>query len=141
MTNLKHGQFKVNTKNLDNSTTTHVVNHLTQEELAEGWQLVLPRNVKDTHEYTVYVSQLPYYLWHKLRTVYKLNKAPEYKNVKDGLYTYQVNHSAHDDKVFRLGNEMMKRVPNLSVVKQLYDELLQHRVKGWVMLRANNLLN
>ena len=140
MTNLKHGQFKVNIKNLDNSTTSHIVNHLTQDELAQGWQLVLPRNVKDTHEYTVYISQLPYYLWDKLKTVYKQNKSPEYKNIKDGLYTYQINHSAHDEKVMSLGYETMSRIPNMELVKKLYDELLHHRVKGWVMIRANKLL-
>jgi len=43
---LKHGQFKITTKILDNSVVKsvveHVVNPPSQEELVDGWQLIVP---------------------------------------------------------------------------------------------------
>jgi hypothetical protein len=142
---LKHGQFKARFENFSNGEKTfefHVINPLTQEELAEGWKMVLPRPKLDStiHHFNVYKSQLPFHLWKKLKGFHNEDNEEEYSDIRNKIYTYSVKPSKYDDLVTELGRCVLARNPNLSRIRELTNELEQHRVKGWVMIRARTLL-
>lgn len=142
---LKHGQFRTGFKEIGNGETNtrwEVINPLTQEELAEGWRVVLPnpKSQSTIHHFNVYKSQLPFYLWKKLRSFHNADHEEEYEDVQDRIYTYSVKYSKYDDLVTMLGRATMLMYPDLDRIRELYNELEQHRVKGWVMIRARTLL-
>ncbi len=138
---LKHGQFKVYFNTLDNTPVEHVINPPTQEELAEGWQLVVPHKGKNStiHHFSVYLSQLPPYLWKSLQKTWDDN-SEQYKTIEDGIYQYSVKMSKHDDQIQQLYELVIKHYPNKSEVSKVYDYLEKQRVKGWLMLRAKNII-
>jgi len=138
---LKLGQFKTKFKSLDNTQVEHVVNPTTQEELAKGWRLVVPHKSKKStiHHFSVYLSQLPPYLWKSLHTTNDHN-TERYKTIEDGIYQYTVKMSKHDDDIQTLYKLVMEQYPDKAEVSKVYDYLEKHRIKGWVMLRAMNVL-
>jgi len=142
---LKHGQFKITTKILDNSVVKsvveHVVNPPSQEELVDGWQLIVPhRNKKSTvHHFSIYLSQLPPYLWKYLHKSWTDNNE-QYKPINYGIYQYSVKMSKYDSDIQKLYKLVMKKYSDKNQVTQLYDHLEKQRVKGWIMVRANNVL-
>ena len=137
-TGLKHGQFKVKFPNDDIS---YIVNPLSQDEIAEGWQHVLPAATKKAtiHHFSIYLSQLPPHLWKylKKRTV---EGNDEYYPVQDKIYHYSIKLTKHDRYVFALYEQVMKQYPDYDKVIQLYDYLDQYRIKGWIMTLAKNML-
>lgn len=144
-TGLKHGQFRAKLENFVNGEKTyewHVINPLTQEELADGWKMAFPRLKLDStiHHFNVYKSQLPFHLWKKLKAFHNEDFEEEYSDIRNGIYTYSVKHSKYDDLVTELGRQVLSNHPNLNRIRVLSDELEQHRVKGWVMIRARTLL-
>ncbi len=140
---LKHGQFKVQLLNQDNELQDFIINPLTQEELADGWNLVLPRETKDStiHHFSVYLSQLPPHLWSFLKTVYDENGSEHYGTIRDNIYHYSIKSSKYDDLVLKLYKLVMQDFPCKDAVGKLYSQLEQQRVKGWVMIRAKKYLS
>ncbi len=140
---LKHGQFKVKVKTIDDQYEEHIVDPLTQDEYAEGWNLVLPKETKKstTHHFSIYLSQLPPHLWHAVRLEYDHEGNEHYSTIFDNIYNYTVKQSRSDNDVFKLYKLVCQNYPNLQKVEHLYKTLEQQRVKGWVMTRAKSLLN
>jgi hypothetical protein len=140
---LKHGQFKVRMLTKDNQYEDHVVDPLSQDDYAEGWNLILPKETKKstTHHFNIYLSQLPPHLWHALRLEYDEEKNESYSTIYDNIYNYTIKQSKSDADVFKLYNLVIQNYPNLNKVEHLYKTLEQQRVKGWVMIRAKSLLN
>lgn len=140
---LKHGQFKVRMLTKDNQYEDHIVDPLTQDEYAEGWNLVLPKETKKstTHHFSVYLSQLPPHLWHTVRLEYDHEGNEHYATIFDKIYNYTIRQSKSDNDVLRLYKLVTLNNPNLQKVENLYKLLEQQRVKGWVMTRAKSLLN
>ncbi len=142
---LKHGQFKVKMQNADKQSVEVIVNPPTQEDYAEGWNLVLPREHKNstTHHFSVYLSQLPPHLWHAVRTVYDEDGSEQYAKIFDNIYHYTVKQAKTDSDVFALYNLVTKQHSYLyqEQISKLYKQLEQQRVKGWVMLRAKSIMN
>jgi hypothetical protein len=140
---LKHGQFKVKMRTIDNEYEEVVVDPLTQDEYAEGWNLVLPRETKKstTHHFSVYLSQLPPHLWHTVRTEYTEDGNEQYATIFDNIYHYTVKQAKSDKDVFKLYKLVSQPYPDLNNVEKLYKSLEQQRVKGWLMTRAKYLLN
>lgn len=129
---LSHGQFHIG---------NFLVSPLTQEQIADGWNLILPNATKKatSHHFSLYLSQLPPHLWSKL-TVNKKN--PEmYYAVKDKIYIYSVKVSKHDSDVRELFSLVNMRVPNKVKIAKKFEILQNARVKGWVMIKAENILN
>ncbi len=139
---LKHGQFKVRMKTVDNTYEEHIVDPLTQDEYAEGWNLVLPKETKKstTHHFSVYLSQLPSHLWHAIHLKYDQDGNEYYATIFDNIYNYTIRQSKSDNDVLKLYNQVTQKYPNLQKVEYLTKILEQQRVKGWVITRAKSLL-
>jgi len=141
---LGFGQFYVNDV---------VISPLNQEELADGWRLVLPRSKPSNkqHMFNVQLSQLPEHLWRHVNTdrTYKserVNSNDEqesetyYMPISDGIYTYNVKVTEYDNLLFELFNLVTSKHPNVEQIRTAVENLEQLRVKGWLMIRARRLL-
>lgn len=141
---IKHGQFKVQFIEQDtDNLVDYLVNPLTQEELAEGWRLVLPSDKNDAtiHHFNIYLSQLPWHLWKSLKPLYDEDGNMCYETIRDNIYHYTVKPSKYDDLVLQLYRLVMCNSPIKQTIQKVYNELEQNRVKGWVMLKAKQLLS
>jgi hypothetical protein len=132
----KLGQFVVNDV---------IIPPLNQEELADGWRMVLPKTKSSTkqHFFNIYLSHLPEHLWERLnaKKTYKSEENVTYYNaIIDRIYTYNVKVSEYDNLLFELFNVVTSKYPNIEQVKNLVENLEQQRVKGWLMIRAKRLL-
>jgi hypothetical protein len=117
-------------------------NPISQEDLANGWRMVLPKSspyVKQ-HIYNVELSYLPEHLWHKVNRRNMRASEENYPNIYDGIYTYWVKQTTYDNLMFELFEEMRQLHPNEDTIRNLVSELEQHRVKGWLMIRARQFL-
>ncbi len=140
-TGLKHGQFYVYHRNTDGKNIKVLVNPLSQEDIAEGWSLVLPRAHKNstTHHFSVYLSQLPPHLWNR---VYVNGDKPDtYHEITDNIYKYSVKMSKHDGEIRKMKNLVMAKNPNVEEIAKQYKVLQSARVKGWVMTRAHHIMH
>jgi hypothetical protein len=144
---LKHGQFKIKSLNEE-----HIINHPSQNELAEGWQLVIPNRRKNStiHHFSINLSQLPQHLWKYLCT--SIDNTEYYRPINDGIYQYSVKKSNYDDEIQKLYNFVnekskakLEMLDSLNIQKneiiQLYNYLEQQQIKGWLMIRVKDLLN
>jgi hypothetical protein len=136
---LKLGQFKT-TMIVDNIKNIVLINPLSQNELAEDWQLVLPTTKKTRAKYhfNVYLAQLPQHLWHHLMQ----DSNEYYRLIKDNIYTYSVKVSETDDylcRLYELLNTVDYRV-HIEEINNLYSNLYKENVRGWIMIKAKNLL-
>jgi hypothetical protein len=138
---LRHGQFRIQMKASEDNLIEHVVEHLSQEDLAEGWRLVMPRVYQDStiHHFSVYLSQLPPHLWKKLRLNRNKHNG-EYRTINDGIYQYTVKPSKNDKVIMELYNLVQSNYPDNSEITRVYRFLEEQRVKGWVMVKARNIL-
>jgi len=139
---LKHGQFKVLFKTFDKGTLEYVINPPTQEEIANGMRIIVPRRYKYStiHHFSISLSQLPPYLWKALRTC-QTNNTEHYIPINDGIYQYSVKISKDDDDIQKLYNLIMKQCPDKSQVAKLYKHLEKQEVKGWLMISAKKILS
>lgn len=139
---LSHGQFVVYDKFPENVVVERVVNPLTQEDLADGWQMVLPRQRKDrpTHHYSVYLTELPQHLWKYLKLVTNEDGVQEYELLRDNIYVYSVKRSRYDNLVRDLFNQVTAVHPNMTQMHSLVSELESAHIKGWLMIRAKRML-
>ena len=134
------GQFYVYQKHENNTKSIVLVNPLSQDELAHGWSLVLPRvsNKTRIHHFKIFLSHLPEHLWKHLHSD---NDTLHYNVISDSIYKYSVQKTANDEYIKELYSYLMKRNFNNNKVKQLYDYLKNENVKGWLMIRARYLLS
>lgn len=140
-TGLKHGQFYVYHKNADGKLEKIIINPLTQEDIADGWSLILPKSHKKstTHHFSVYLSQLPPHLWHRVKVDNK--KHDTYQEISDNIYTYSVKISKHDSDIAKLYSLVMAKYPNTQETSEQFKVLQNARVKGWVMTKAHNIMH
>jgi hypothetical protein len=138
---LKHGQFTAVFKT-DKDSYTQTVSPLTQEDIAEGWRLVLPQrgNTATVHHFSVYLSQLPFHLWRDLKTNWNDEKQDHYLPINDGIYQYSVKTSPHDKDIKRLYRLSFNYHRNKDEIIRLYNHLEEQRVKGWLMIHVKNII-
>ena len=141
---LQHGEYTVKLFQLNEDNINQLINvvikPLNQEELADGWLQVKTKS-KNIHHFSIYLSQLPMNLWSKVKRTYTTDKDKEYyRKIKYGNYHYTIKNSINDDKVFKLYKEVMSSRKNLKIITELYKELNENRVKGWLMIRANKII-
>jgi hypothetical protein len=141
---LKHGEYKVTIKKIDshNDIFTEIVTvkPLNQEDLANGWLRVKPKKKDIIHHFSIYLSQLPSNLWKKVRRSFSKDKTSDYYiKIKHGNYHYSIKNSPNDDMIFELYRNIMSCTPNIKKIKDLYKELNNNRVKGWIMIKAENM--
>ena len=142
---LKHGEYKVKLRRLNNHNEIEVIESivkpLNQEQLADGW-LQVPSRKNMIHHFSIYLSQLPMNLWSKVKRTYLTDKNSDYyKRIRHHNYHYSIIYSSSDEKVFELYNNVMSRYPNIDNINRLYKELYENRVKGWLMMRALKMIN
>ena len=140
--NFRLGQFRAKMVALDGTTQECVVDYPTQQELAEGWRLVLPKKSKTqpSHHFSVYLSQLPPYLWKSLHLKYDREGREHYNTVHDNIYSYTVKKTQSDGTVFKLFNAVNKIIPDKQYIKSMLIELEKDHVKGWLIVKAQSLL-
>jgi hypothetical protein len=127
-------------------TLKYMVEPLSQEDIAAGWNLVTPTKTDDgtIFHFSVYLSQLPPHLWSKLRHVTNENniQIDEYKNIKDKIYFYSVKYSKSDYYAKQLYQLVMSEhyYANKSKIADLVHKLEKQNVKGWLMIKARSML-
>lgn len=137
--NFKLGQFKTSMMVNDEKVTV-LVDPLTQNDMAEDWQLVLPttNKTRTRHHFNIYLAQLPKHLWHRLNQ----ENNEYYHLIKDNIYSYSVKISDTDDMLLRLYD--LVNMPDyrlyLDEIKDLYSELYKENVRGWIMIKTKKLI-
>lgn len=142
----KHGEYKVMMErmNEDKSVSSHevVVKPLSQADLADGWIQIVRKRKKNTHHFSIYLSQLPLHLWHKIKRTYTSDVNKDYyKTLRNGSYHYTIKHSKYDEETFELYRNVMCKTPDLAKISNLYKFLDENRVKGCVMIKAKNMIS
>ena len=144
---LKHGEYKIKMKQIDSDKKINliecIVKPLTQEELADGWLQVLDFRRKNMiHHFSIYLSQLPMNLWSKVKRTYTTDKNKDYyKKIKIANYHYTIKYSSNDDLVLKLYKNIMSRTHDFNIIRELYKKLDENRVKGWLMIRAREMIS
>lgn len=116
------------------------INYLSQNDLAEGWQQVIPKNSKkNINHFNVTLAFLPEHLWYKLHK-YTKNGEDIYKVIKDGVTRYNIDESNQDFIMINLFNEIHKLKPSNELIKNYIDQLDESQYKSWLVIRANNYL-
>jgi hypothetical protein len=141
-----HGEFKIKMKQLNSEANiVHfdcLVKPLTQEEIADGWIQVLRNKKKVIHHFSIYLSQLPLNLWARVKKTYTNDNSNDYyKKIKDHNYHYSIKFTTNDENILKLYKNIMSITPDLIVINELYKGLDENRVKGWVMIKAKNMIN
>ena len=173
MSKYKNGSFKVSMPFIKEHTSDEnfisskdarveykevMVNNLSQNELAEGWQLVVPkpksvslvnnyggrivtRNKKYYNYFKIDLSKLPNELWDNLRQVYE-EGIYSHSIAKNNRYVYIVNPTVVDNEIIELRH--LVNLHNWELHKDRMMELLQvlddNNVYGWVVVKAKKLL-
>ena len=136
---LKIGQFYSFFDDMENKNKV-LVSPLSQDDLARGWSLVLPRAHKKSriHHFNIYLSQLPEHLWYQLQS--DNDERKNYNLISDNIYKYSVQKSEDDNTITQLYNKILQRNLDINNIRELYKALEQKRVKGWLMIRTHHLL-
>lgn len=142
---LSHGQFVVRDRLPENVVVERLINPLTQEELADGWRMVLPRSSKTrpVHHHSVYLSQLPEHLWRYLKLYTNSDGVEQFRVLRDKIYHYSVRRTSYDRLLLELYREVTRqdRYPNPERVRGLLNnsDLQNYKHGGWLMLRAKKM--
>ena len=134
------------------------IRQLNDEEMADGWRLVLPnyilRNAKKDnnsdkkynrywkfHKFSVHLGQVPYHLMFKVRQVRNDEGKSVGYYVRDRIYEYRVSMSEVDKEILTLAKILHRPCPNKDRVRKL-TKLIQSKDinDGWVLLKANRFL-
>lgn len=140
---LSHGQFYVYDKFPENVVVERLINPLSQEELADGWRMVLPRPSKNrsVHHHSVYLSYLPEHLWRYLKLYTNSDGVEQFRVLRDNIYHYSVKRTPYDSLLLDLYREVTRYVPNVDRIRDLLTntDLQNYKHGGWLMLRARNM--
>jgi len=133
------------------------IRHLNDEEMSDGWRLVLPnyilRTIKDLdnnnkkynrhwkfHKFNMHLGQVPYHLMCKVKKVYNDDKLVGYY-VRDKIYEYRISLSEVDKDILNLAKVLHYPCPNVRRVKDLVKIIQSEGIRdGWVLLKANKIL-
>ena len=132
------------------------VSNLTDDELAENWQLKLPKKlfvkskdsnnnvtvkrVKNFHTFNINMSELPYHLMGKLLPKFENNILTSYE-ATDNIYKYRIMATDMDDRILRLARMLNSYKVDSNEVKQCVVEMEKNNMKGWVLKKAQKYLS
>lgn len=132
------------------------VNNLTDDELADNWQLKLPKKlfvksmdsnkkitvkrVKNFHTFNINMSELPYHLMGKLTPKFENNILTSYE-ATDNIYKYRIMATDMDDRILRLAKMLNSYKVDSNEVKQCVVEMEKNNMKGWVLKKAKKYLS
>ena len=163
----KYGSFDVEISYYNDgnrNTQTHTVSPLTQQELSNGWRLVVPRkriidvtrknengedvNVRRTNEsfFKINLSQLPPHLFRRLKDVYRRGQLIQY-TARDNRYVYIVNPTPVDNHIRTLFRYCQLREEglfnfeenHLNEIRDCLNSVNEQEIKGWVVMKSNRL--
>jgi hypothetical protein len=140
----------------------YMVNPLSQKELAEGWQLVIPqvtykfRDFSDdqgnVHKKKIYLydrfkvtlAQLPNHLWVTLKAIYD-DEEYSHSVVKDGKYMYIVQPTQVDNEIKELREyitcPVYGEIRNITDTFPYVSEQIRGRMKELVNILQDNSIN
>ena len=135
------------------------IRQLNDEEMADGWRLVLPnyilRKAKNDnksnkkynrywkfHKFSVHFGMVPYHLMFKVRQVRNDEGNLIGYYVRDKIYEYKVSMSEVDKEILTLAKILNNPCPNKNKVERL-TKLIQSKGinDGWVLLKAKKFLS
>ena len=132
------------------------VSNLTDDELAENWQLNLPKKlfvkstdynkkvtvkrVRNFHTFNINMSELPYHLRGKLSPKFENNVLTSYE-ATDNIYKYRIMATDMDDRILRLAKMLNSYKVDSNEVKQCVVEMEKNNMKGWVLKKAKKYLS
>ena len=163
----KYGSFDVEIEYFDDGkikNQTHTVSPLSQQEIANGWRLVLPKKkminvtrknesgeevtIRKTNEsfFKINLAQLPSHLFSKLKNVYRGGQFSQYIT-KDNCYVYIVNPTPVDNEIRTLLKYCLLHDSGLSTYTDEEKENIRNslslvnesEIKGWVVTKSNRL--
>ena len=120
----------------------HEVKYLTQHELAEGWQQVVPSSgeKKLINHFSVTLAFLPEQFWRRLQKV-RSGGDDSYRVIVDGITRYTIIETNQDDIMINLYNELHKRHPNVLLLNNYISDLDVSQHTSWLVLRAKHYVN
>jgi hypothetical protein len=113
------------------------ISNLSQKEIADGWQHVLPRRLTNNQKVVklnVPLYQLPFHLWHKVG-----NNVVNNRFILDKVFSYYIKPDDTEDICFKLKNEVDSLYPNKEALKDLVSKFPLN-TNSWLLIRANNIL-
>jgi len=119
------------------------VKYLTQNDLAEGWQQIIPRSNKKNfiNHFSITLAHLPRHLWRKLKKTNKVNnELSPYKMIKDGLTRYTIIESNQDYLMINIYEELEKLYPNIELLKEFCEELDKSQHSSWLVILTKNFI-
>ena len=133
-------QLKMGVINDNKYSNSYIVDFipLTQKEIAEGWCQKVPQKNKKSiqHHFSITLDELPFNLWNKIN---KYSNG-EFYIVKNNIFLYSIAKTEYDELLFQLYNEISKYNLNLDIIQELYENL-KSKFNGWLIIKANLLLN
>ena len=138
--NLKIGEFFIN-QMIDGDINIVKVSPLSQEEIAAGWKQVLPKAHPSTktHQFKIYLSQLPPHLWGKIK--WNTDIIETYPQISDRIYKYTVKKTKYDLHILQLYNHINQKYISFDELQKQVNYLQSNHIKGWVILKALSMLN
>lgn len=148
------------------TTQIHTVSPLSQQEIANGWRLVLPKkrminiikknennedvSVRKTNEsfFKINLAQLPAHLFKNLTNIYRRGEFSQYI-ARENCYVYIINPTPVDKEIKKLFRFI--QLHDMGVITFTEDEkeeirtcvstLNEHEIKGWIVMKANRLFS
>lgn len=114
------------------------VKYLSQQELAEGWEQIIPYSgeKKLINHFSVTLAFLPKKFWNKL----KKDNSNIYNVIKDGVTRYTIIETNQDEIMIKLFNEINKNNFDNNLISQYISELDTSQHSSWLVLRAQHIL-
>jgi hypothetical protein len=140
--------------NNSNNNSQLVIKPLSQNDLADGWRLVVPliksmkkdiiddkgnkvhQVISNLYRSKINLAQLPYHLWKKCT---KLNNGNI--RVRDNSHHYNIEPTSVDESIIKLGTILHSSydINKTENVKKLLNILKENDVYGWVVISANEM--
>jgi hypothetical protein len=117
------------------------VKYLSQQEIADGWEQVIPyyKDKRLHNQINVTLAFLPEKFWYRLKKRYN-NNEESYKTIKDGLTHYTIIESNQDEVMFLLFKEIHKFCPNKDLIQSYIDNIDPSQYTSWLILRAKHII-
>jgi hypothetical protein len=144
------------------------VKNISQEDIADGWQLIIPSKYKkykinnneqdddnaildkslysnEIHHFNISLSELPPHLWNKpIIKKYLYSDDLDENNcftIQDKIYIYSINKTEDYEQIYSLYNEFNKIIKNNNYIINLYNYCYEHKIKGWLMIKVNKYIS
>ena len=131
-------------------TTITFIKPLSQNELANGWQLVVPKVINkviknldenktlksNVYRSKINLAQLPFFLWAKRRLLSNGNSKAHHRS-----HYFYIEKSPVDKEITKLVNIIQGSYnpDNSETVLQLLNVLKENDIYGWVVIKATEL--